>query len=98
MEDMSQNSNLSQRSLSDDDLCSSILAKFEKLRLDDTFSTQDSEDEPRNRELVLKELVTQEMQHLEVIGDTCMESPEDRERKLNTIMQKYDLVLVLTEM
>ena len=58
MEDISQNSNLSQRSLSDDDLCSSILAKFEKLRLDDTFSTQDSEDEPRNRELVLKELVT----------------------------------------
>ncbi len=98
MEDMSQNSNLSQRSLSDDDLCSSILAKFEKLRLDDTFSTQDSEDEPRNRELVLKELVTQEMQHLEVIGDTFMESPEDRERKLNTIMQKYDLVLVLIEM
>jgi len=43
--------------LSEDDLCSFVLAKFERLRLDDA-STSESEDDGRNREQLLKELVS----------------------------------------
>ena len=49
------------KGFSEDDLCSSILAKFEKMRLDDA-STSESEDEPRNRETLLKEIASQEIQ------------------------------------
>ena len=63
-----------------DDLCSSILAKFEQLRLSESDdSTTESEDEHRNREQFLKELITQEIKQQG--GDIEMESQEQRERR-----------------
>ncbi|CDW86286.1 UNKNOWN [Stylonychia lemnae] len=76
--------NCLEKSLSEDDLCSSILAKFERMRLDDA-STSESEDESKNREQLLKELVSQEIQMYE---DYQMETQEQKDLKLNNIMQK----------
>eukprot|EP00347_Sterkiella_histriomuscorum_P019196 403342570 len=69
----------------EDDLCSSILAKFERLRLDDA-STADSEDDVKNREQLLKELVSQEIKHCE--DYQMMETQEQKDIRLNEIMQK----------
>jgi len=60
------------------------------MKLDDS-STTESEDEPRQREMVLKELVTQEMQMYE---EYVMETQEENDLRLNAIMQKYWFLMI----
>ncbi len=85
-----------QQKSEEDELCSTILAQFEKLRLADAdASTTESEDEQRNREQFLKELITQELRQSQSADhansytrDVEMEPQEVKLKRQNEIMQK----------
>ena len=93
----------------EDDLCSTIIAQFEKLGLaealantaEETLSTTDESEEgfeeQKNRDQFLKELISQEIRgHT---GDVEMETPEQMEKRKNEIMQtllmKYYMRVVM---
>ena len=95
----------------EDDLCSTIIAQFEKLGLaealantaEETLSTTDESEEgieeQKNRDQFLKEFVSQEIRGHQLQMDVEMETDEQREKRKNEIMQtllmKYYMRVVM---